>query len=47
MYSHTEGDHDDPRIPDPAEIVEVDGFGRDPETPQYNGMQRWCRLART
>jgi hypothetical protein len=34
-----------PRIPDPAEIAEVDGFGRDPETPQHEGMQRWCCLA--
>jgi hypothetical protein len=30
-----------PRIPDPAEIAEVDGFERDPETPQHNGVQRW------
>jgi hypothetical protein len=34
-----------PRIPDPTEIAEVDGFGRDPKTPQHDGVQRWCRLA--
>jgi hypothetical protein len=36
-----------PEIPDPAEIAEVDAFGRDPETPQHDGMQRWCNLAPT
>jgi hypothetical protein len=28
-------------IPDLAEIVEVDNVGRNPETPQHDGMQRW------
>jgi hypothetical protein len=27
-----------PEIPDPTEIVEVDGFGRDPKTPQHGDM---------
>jgi hypothetical protein len=27
-----------PRIPDPAEIVEVDGFGQDMKTPQHDGV---------
>jgi hypothetical protein len=32
-----------PGIPDPARIVEVDGFGRDPKTPQhdYNNPNFW------
>jgi hypothetical protein len=33
-----------PRIPDPAEIEEVDGFGQDLETLQHDSMQRWYRL---
>jgi hypothetical protein len=33
------GDHD------PAEIAEVVGFGRDPETPLHDGVQWWCHLA--
>jgi hypothetical protein len=36
-----------PGIPDLAEIVEVDDFGRDPETPQHDDVQQWCRLAPT
>jgi hypothetical protein len=31
-------------ILDPAKIAKVDGFGRNPETPQHNGVQRWCDL---
>jgi hypothetical protein len=33
-----------PGIPDPAKIMEVDGFGQDSETPQHDDMQRWCSL---
>jgi hypothetical protein len=33
-----------PKIFDPAKMAEVDGFGPDPETPQHDGVQRWCRL---
>jgi hypothetical protein len=33
-----------PGIPDPAEIAEVDGYKQDPETPQHDGVQRWCSL---
>jgi hypothetical protein len=33
-----------PKLSDPAEIVEVDGVGRNPETPQHDGVQRWCDL---
>jgi hypothetical protein len=29
-----------PEIPDPAGIVEVDGFRQDPKIPQHDGMQR-------
>jgi hypothetical protein len=36
-----------PRIPDLAGIVEVDDFRWDPETPQHDDMQQWCRLAPT
>jgi hypothetical protein len=36
-----------PQIPDPAGIAEVDGFERDPETPQHDDMQRWCHLTPT
>jgi hypothetical protein len=28
-------------IPDPAKIAEVDDVGRNLETPQHDGMQRW------
>jgi hypothetical protein len=33
-----------PGIPDPADIVEVDGFRPISKTPQHDGMQRWCSL---
>jgi hypothetical protein len=36
-----------PEITDPAEIAEVDGFRTIPETPQHDGVQRWCSLATT
>jgi hypothetical protein len=29
---------------DPAEIAEVNEFGQNPETPQHDGVQRWCDL---
>jgi hypothetical protein len=31
-------------IPGPVEIAEVDGVGPNPETPQHDGVQRWCDL---
>jgi hypothetical protein len=31
-------------ICNPAKIVEVDGIGPNPETPQHDGMQWWCDL---
>jgi hypothetical protein len=36
-----------PGISDPAEIVEVDGVGQNPETPQHDGVQRWRDLKPT
>jgi hypothetical protein len=32
------------RIPDPAEIVEVDGVGPNLDTPQHDGVQQWSDL---
>jgi hypothetical protein len=40
-YSHTYGDHDDSRNPVSSRDAEVDGFVRDPETPQHDGVSRW------
>jgi hypothetical protein len=36
-----------PEISDPAEIAEVDNVGRNPETPQHDGVQRWYDLKPT
>jgi hypothetical protein len=36
-----------PRIHNLAKIVEVDGVGRDPETPQHDYVQRWWDLPPT
>jgi hypothetical protein len=33
-----------PGISNPTEIAEVDGVGQNLETPQHDGMQRWCDL---
>jgi hypothetical protein len=29
-----------PEIPNPAGVAEVDGFGRDLETPRHDGVQQ-------
>jgi hypothetical protein len=31
-------------IPDLAEIEEVDDVVPNPETPQHDGVQRWCDI---
>jgi hypothetical protein len=31
-------------ISDPADIAEVEGVAPNPETPQHDGVQRWCDL---
>jgi hypothetical protein len=32
------------RIPDLAEIAEIDGVIPNPETLQHDGVQQWCDL---